>query len=211
MKKADIPARRAVAYRQRKHSNIEPAYVLDTERLWTYTRTFGSGSAERKWSTSTETKFRAASGNYGDRYGDDGFLAVVVKNRQFDGPGREEAMREIEVLIAQLPSPLTADDVRELEEKLPAYAWLGVVNNVRLVGEWLPALEAHMAARKAEDEKREAERVKREKDRSLVALIETEAEKRGFETWRIHSEMGDRISLPASMLAELLGVEQSGV
>lgn len=209
MKKADIPARRAVAYRQRKYSNIEPAYVLDTERLWTYSRPYGSDG--RKWATSRETKFKAARGFYSDRNGDDGFLAVVVNNRQFDGPGREAAMNEIEALIAQLPSPLKADDVRELEEKLPAYAWLGVVNNVRLVGEWLPALEAQTAARKAEDEKREAERVKREKDRSLVALIETEAEKRGFETWRIHSEMGGRISLPASMLAELLGVEQSGV
>lgn len=206
MKKADIPTRKAVAYRERKYSNVEPAYVLDTERLWTYSRPYGSDG--RKWATSSETKFKAARGFYSDRNGDDGFLAVVVNNRQFDGPGREAAMNEIEALIAQLPSPLKADDVRELEEKLPSYAWLGVVNNVRLIGEWLPALEAQTAARKAEDEKRKADRVKREKHSDLVAVIEAEADERGHDTWRIRNEGEGRVSLPAAMLAELLGIKQ---
>lgn len=205
MKKAEIPARKAVAYKARKYSNIEPAYVLDTVRLWTYTRTFGD--APRKWSTSTETKFKASRGFYSDRNGDDGFLTIVVHTGQFAPPERNAAMREIEALIAELPSPLMADDVRELDEKLPSGAWLGVVNNVRLVGEWLPALEAQTAARKAADEQREADRVKREKQRDLVAVIEAKAEELGFETWRIHNETGERVSLPASMLAKLLGIE----
>ena len=159
MKKADIPTRKAVAYKQRKYCNIDPAYVLDTEQLWTYTRTFGDNP--RKWATSTETKFKAAKGFYSDRNGGDGFLTVVIQNRQFDEPGREIAMSEIEALISELPTTLTADDVREFESKLPSYAWLGVVNNVCLVGEWLPALEVQTAAHKAEDEQREADRVKR--------------------------------------------------
>lgn len=206
MKKADIPTRKAVAYKQRKYSNIDPAYVLETERLWTYSRSYGSDY--RKWSTSTETKFKAAKGFYSDRHGDDGFLTIVIHNRQFDGPGREAAVNEIEALISELPTTLTADDVREFESKLPPYAWLGVVNNVRLVGEWLPALEAQTAARKAEDEKREADRVKREKQRDLVAVIKSEAEKRGHDTWRIRNEGEGRVSLPAAMLAELLGIKQ---
>lgn len=205
MKRSDIPARKPVAYKARKYSNIEPAYVIDTERLWTYTRTFGDNP--RKWATSTETKFKAAKGFYSDRNGDDGFLTVVIQNRQFDEPGREIAMGEIEALISELPTTLTADDVREFESKLPSYAWLGVVNNVRLYGEWLPALEEQTAARKAENEKREADRVKREKQRDLVAKIEEKAEERGFDTWRIHNETGERISLPASMLAKMLGIE----
>lgn len=205
MKRSDIPARKPVAYKARKYSNIEPAYVLDTEQLWTYTRTFGDNP--RKWATSTETKFKAAKGFYSDRNGDDGFLTVVIQNRQFNEPGREIAMGEIEALISELPTTLTADDVREFESKLPSYAWLGVVNNVRLYGEWLPALEEQTAARKAENEKREADRVKREKQRDLVAKIEEKAEERGFDTWRIHNETGERISLPASMLAKMLGIE----
>lgn len=205
MKKADIPTRKAVAYKARKYSNIDPAYVLDTERLWTYSRPYGSDA--RKWSTSTETKFRSTSSSYSSRYGDDGFLTIVIHNRQFDGPGRETAMSEIEALISQLPTPLMADDVRGLDEKLPSYARLGVVNNVRLVGEWLPALEAQTAAHNAEDEKREADRVKREKHRDLVAVIEAQAEELGFESWRIRNETGGRVSLPASMLAKLLGID----
>lgn len=206
MKKTDIPTRKAVAYKERQYSNIEPAYVLETDRLWTYSRSYGSDV--RKWATSTETKFTAVRGFYSDRHSHHGFLTIVIHNRQFDGPGREVAMSEIEALIADLPSPLMADDVRELDEKLPAGAWLGVVNNVRLVGEWLPALEAQTAARKAEDEQREADRVKREKHSDLVAVIEAEAEKRGHDTWRIHNEGEGRVSLPAAMLAELLGIKQ---
>lgn len=205
MKRSDIPGRKPVAYKARKYSNIEPAYVLDTERLWTYTRTFGDNP--RKWFISNATKFRAARGFYSDRNGDDGFLTIVVHAGRFAPPERNAAMREIEAIIAELPSPLMADDVRELEAKLPSGAWLGVVNNVRLVGEWLPALEAQTAARKAEDEKREADRVKRENFRDLVAVIEAEAEERGFETWRIHAEAGERVSLPAQMLADILGIE----
>lgn len=205
MKKADIPVRKAVAYKARKYSNIEPAYVLETDRLWTYSRPFGSDS--RKWATSTETKFKSASSNYSSRYGDDGFLTIVIHAGQFAPPERNAAMREIEALIAELPSPLMADDVRELDENLPSGTWLGVVNNVRLVGQWLPALEAQTDARKAEDEKREADRVKRENFRDLVAVIKAETEERGFETWRIHAETGERVSLPASMLAKMLGIE----
>lgn len=205
MKKADIPTRKAVAYKARKYSSIEPAYVLDVDTLWTYSYPFGDGG--RKWATSRETKFKAAHGYASGRSSDDGFLTVVLHNVQFDLPGRESAMSEIEALIAELPSPLLADDVREFENKLPPGAWLGVVNNVRLVGEWLPALEAQTAARKAEDEKREADRVKHEAFRDLVAVIEAEAEERGFETWRIHKENGERVSLPASMLADMLGIE----
>lgn len=203
MRKADIPTRKAIAYKQRKYSNIEPAYVLDTDRLWTYSRPYGSDA--RKWSTSTETKFKSASGHY-SRYGDDGFLTVVIQNRQFDEPGREIAMSEIEALITELPTPLMADDVREFESKLPSYAWLGVINNVRLVGEWLGALEAQTAERKAEDDKREADRVKHENFRDLRAQIEESAKERGFDTWRIRSEGDERLSVPASMLAKLLGV-----
>lgn len=205
MKKTDIPTRKAVAYKARKYSNIDPAYVLDTERLWTYSRGFAGDP--RKWATSTETKFTAARGFYSDRHGDDGFLTIVIHNRQFDQPDREVTMREIEALLAELPSPLMADDVRRLDDKLPSYAWLGVVNNVRLVGEWLPALEAQTAARKAEDDKREADRVKRTQHRDLVVMIKEKAEERGFETWRIRSEDRGRVSLPASMLAKLLDVE----
>lgn len=204
MKRSDIPARKPVAYKARKYSNIEPAYVIDTERLWTYTRTFGDNP--RKWFTSSETKFKAAKGFYSDRNGDDGFLTIVIRAGQFAPPERNAAMREIEALIAELPSPLLADDVRELDEKLPSGAWLGVVNNVRLVGEWLPALEAQTAARKAEEEKREADRVKREKQRDLVAMIAEKAGERGFDTWRIHNETGERVSLPASMLAKMLDI-----
>lgn len=205
MKKADIPTRKAVAYKQRKYSGIEPAYVLDTARLWTFSRPFGGGS--RKWATSTETKFKAAKGFYSDRNGDDGFLTVVIQNRQFDEPGREIAMSEIEMLISELPTTLTADDVREFESKLPSYAWLGVVNNVRLYGEWLPALEAQTAERKAEDEKRAADRAKHAAFRDLRAQIEEAAEERGFDTWRIRTEGDERLSVPALMLAKLLDVE----
>jgi hypothetical protein len=206
MKRTDIPTRKAVAYKARKYSNIEPAYVLDTERLWTYSRPFGG--EPRKWAMSTETKFKSTSNSfYTDRYGDDGFLTIVIHTEQFDPPERHAAMREIEAIIAELPSPLMADEVRELDEKLPSGAWLGVMNNTRLVGEWLPALEAQTAARKAEDEKREADRVKRENFRDLVAVIEAEAAERGFETWRIRNEGDGRMSLPAKILADMLGIE----
>lgn len=206
MKKADIPERKAVAYKAWKWSNIEPAYVLDTVRLWTFSRP--SGSDSRKWATSTETRFKARSDTYSSRrYGDDGFLTVVIHTGQFAPPERNAAMREIEAIIAELPAPLMADDVRELDEKLPSGARLGVVNNVRLVGEWLPALEAQTAARKAEGEKREADRIKREQHRDLVTVIEAEAEERGFDTGRIRNETGERMSLPASMLAKMLGIE----
>lgn len=206
MKRSDIPLREAVAYKARRYSSIEPAYVLDVDTLWTYSRPFGD--EPRKWATSTAKKFRSTANSfYTDRYGDDGFLTVVVHAGQFAPSERNAAMREIEALIAELPSPLMADDVRELDEKLPSGARLGVVNNVRLVGEWLPALEAQTAARKAADEQREADRVKREKQRDLVAVIEAKAEELGFETWRIHKETGGRVSLPASMLAKMLGIE----
>lgn len=205
MKRADIPTRKAVAYKARKYSHIEPAYVLDTERLWTYTRTFGDNP--RKWFISNATKFKAVRGFYSDRNGDDGFLTVVIHAGQFASPERNAAMREIEAIITELPSPLMADDVRELDEKLPSGAWLGVVNNVRLVGEWLPALEAQTAARKAEDEKREADRVKRENFRDLVAVIEAETSERGFDAWRIRNDGDGRVSLPAKMFADMLGIE----
>lgn len=205
MKKNDIPTRTAIAYKARKYSAIEPAYVLDTDRLWTYSRPYDSDA--RNWATSTETKFTATRGFYSYRHGDHGFLTVVIHARQFDAPGREIAMHELEQLIAVLPSPLLADDVREFESKLPSGVWLGVVNNVRLVGEWLPALEAQTAARKAEDDKRKADRVKREAHRDFVARIETAAEAQGFDTFRIRNEENERLSVPASMLAKLLGVE----
>lgn len=207
MKRSDIPLRKAVAYKARKYSNIEPAYVLDVGTLWTYSRSFGD--EPRKWATSTAKKFTAGHGFYSDRNGDDGFLTVVIHAGRFAPPERNALMREVEALIAELwePGVMMADDVREFESKLPSDTWLGVVNNVRLVGEWLPALEAQTAERRAKDEEREAERVKREKFRDLVAVIEAEAEERGFETWRIHKENGGRISLPASMLAKMLGIE----
>lgn len=204
MKKNDIPTRAALAYKARKYSHIEPAYVLDTDQLWTYSKPYSYEN--RKWETSTATKF-TARGSYSNRYGDEGFLTVVVHAGQYAPPERDAKMREIEALISQLPAPLMADDVREFESKLPSGMWLGVVNNVRLVGEWLGALEAQTAEREAADERREAERVKREQFRDLVAVIEAEAEERGYETWRIRAETGERLSLPATMLAELLGIE----
>lgn len=207
MKRSDIPLRKAVAYKARRYSSIEPAYVLDVGTLWTYSRPFGD--EPRKWTTSTAKKFKATSNFYTDRYGDDGFLTVVIHSGQFASPERNALMREVEALIAELwePGVMMADDVREFESKLPSGVWIGVVNNVRFVGEWLPALQAQADARKAEDEKREADRVKREKHRDLVAVIEAEADERGHETWRIHAETGGRISLPATMLADLLGIE----
>lgn len=210
MQRKEIKRGELLAHRNGNSGPYRAAIVLDTSTLWQHST--GRRADASKWAPTKDTRPGRSAGYdlYTSHYW--GLLAVLAETT-YDATERDRYADVLTYWIESLADPhtLTPDTVADLAKSTPAGTKLTVIEPRHLHGRWRPTIAAYDRAVRIESERREGERVERERlrgvyDRALAAWQARFGADSGFNyDPYTESTMNARVSL--EQLADLLGVD----
>lgn len=204
MKRQDIEARTVLAWRRGARGAVRPVAVIDTFTLWSrsinrMTQAVLFEPAEG-WTCSTE--------NYYGRH-TTGYLTASTGHTGTP----TEHLDELCEWVAGLPEQLDEMVVNALANDMPKGLYLDVENNRNLVGVW-EQVKADAEARDQERRRqREREREQQAREIALEKAIRDAIAARGLLRGAVHftSTSNNRLSVPVTVMADLLGIDPDQV